>query len=622
MVTLGLSLDQMNTLDAAASREWLLTDGLGGFAMGTVAGLRTRSQHSLLTVRQPGSSQRKALLLGLDPVVTANGRHELATREWSTGQVAPAGHQHLIDFRILDQVPHWRWLLGSAVVEQRMVMAHGRRQLVWQFEVIAAELPVALEVEVILPEGSDLLAGTEGFSSGELQVRGLPFSPSGILLGGIHYRQEAARGLPDTDQVLLAGRFHTSLATGQVAELVAWVGPEDPLDGAEVLASRRGRSVHLVEKAGFTDHPSQLLVQASDQFVISPPDVLAGFPWFGAWSRDTLTAYEGTFLVTNRWDEGAALLTRLASSLSQGMLANTADWGEVEYNSVDAPMWFLYVAGRHLSVTGDLAFAATLLPALEQIVANYRSGTRYGIRVEADGLVTNGTPGMALTWMDARVGGVPITPRVGKPVEVNALWVAGLWHLIELKRRLDLSYDDELRLHQEARKSFRRRFPAKSGLHDVIDGPDGDDATLRPNQLLAVSLRHGPFAGPDGIAQPELAKPVLAACWALLTPLGPRSLAPGEPGYAPRFTGDMTQRDSIYHQGTVWPWLIGAFADTVRACGGDPMPYLGGLIAHLADAGLGSVTEVADAEVPQLPGGCSFQAWSVAELLRALHPLP
>jgi predicted glycogen debranching enzyme len=324
---------------------------------------------------------------------------------------------------------------------------------------------------------------------------------------------------------------------------------------------------------------------------------VAGYPWFGTWSRDTMTSYEGLFLRSGRADEGGALLRAYAATLSEGMLANTADTGQTEYNTVDATLWFLHAIDRHATSTGDDGLAADLAPAIDAIVAAHVAGTRYGIRVDpADGLLTQGAPGVALTWMDARVDGVPITPRAGKAVEVNALWINGLGAASALLARVGRDTTTVDRLRTAALASFRFGV-----LDDVLDRrPE-----LRPNQLLAYSLPYGPRAGRP--LPPELGA-------ALLTPLGLRSLAPDDPAYLGRHRGGPAERDRAYHQGTVWPWLIGPYVGATGDAGA-----LLGIEAHLFEWGLGSVSETADGDAPHRATGCPFQAWSVAETFRARH---
>jgi predicted glycogen debranching enzyme len=327
-----------------------------------------------------------------------------------------------------------------------------------------------------------------------------------------------------------------------------------------------------------------------------------------------MTSYEGLFLETGRADEGRDLLRAAAATVSQGMLANTADAGGTEYNTVDGSLWFLHAVGRHVSLTGDTDLGAELLPTLADVVDHHVVGTRFGIRVDDDGLVTEGADGWALTWMDARVDGVPITARRGKPVEVNALWIDGLAHAAAIARATgaDPSRFDELA--DAARRSFRARFPRPdgSGLFDVVDGPDGDDPTLRPNQLLAIALPHAPI---------DEAGPVLDAVEPLVTSLGLRSLAPADLRFRPHHRGGPAERDAAYHQGTVWSWLVGPWVDGSVRAGRVDCSALHGLDAHLREWGLGSVSETADGDPAHAATGCPFQAWSVAEVLRARRRL-
>jgi predicted glycogen debranching enzyme len=327
-----------------------------------------------------------------------------------------------------------------------------------------------------------------------------------------------------------------------------------------------------------------------------------------------MISYEGLFLTTGRAAEGRELLGSYAATLSEGMLANTADTGRVEHNTADGTLWFLHAVDRHVAATGDTDLAAELVGGLEDVIAWHRAGTRYGIRVEPDGLLTQGADGYALTWMDAVIHGTPVTPRHGKAVELNALWINGLGAVATLRERLGRDRDDLDALRGRAVDSFTRRFAAPSGwLYDVIDGPAGADAALRPNQLLGYGLPHAPLRGAQ--AGPVA---VRAIGRALLTPLGPRTLDPADPAYLGEHRGDPAGRDRAYHQGTVWPWLIGPYADAAAAVGLPAGGLLGGLVAHLADWGIGSVSETADGNPPHAATGCPFQAWSVAETLRVL----
>src|SRR5262249_38223352 len=342
------------------------------------------------------------------------------------------------------------------------------------------------------------------------------------------------------------------------------------------------------------------------------PTAVAGYPWSGEWSRDLMTSYEGLYLATGRQDEGREVLRTSAATVSEGMLANTADTGSLEYNTVDGTLWFVHAAGRHVSVTGDDELVHDLAPALEQIVDHHVAGTRYGIAVDpCDGLLREGADGLALTWMDARVNGIPVTQRAGKPVEINALWLRALDVIATLTPSESL-HQRCTALRAAAATAFARRYPrpGRDGLYDVVDGPAGDDPSIRPNQTIA-----GALAG--STLDPAVARSAVELCRRLLlTPLGLRSLAPGEPGYRPYHRGGPAERDGAYHQGTVWPWLIGPYVDAAKRVGVTVDNVLAGLDEHIGDWGLGSVSETADGDAPHLGTGCPFQAWSVAELLR------
>jgi predicted glycogen debranching enzyme len=615
-------------LDAAARREWLVADGLGGYAMGTMPGLRTRRYHGLLVVStRPVGGRRMLGLAALDPtLVLGDRRVRLAVHEWAGGAVDPAGHRDLEGFRLEDGLPVWRWSLDGVVLERRLAMAAGRPAVAVVHRLLRAPRPVRLELSALCTwrdvhgertAGADpaMERVADGFTfEGAYRVAGDGFRPDGGWYRGARLRVEAARGLADVEDLWRAGDFVVDLAPGGAHEVLAWAGDlasPPPLAG-RVLEAARLRAAATIARAGAGDDVERALALAADQFVVAGPAVVAGYPWFGEWSRDAMTAYEGLLLETGRAVEGRAMLLRAAAELSEGMLANTSDTGSTEYNTADATLWFLHAAGQHVRRMGDCDLAAQLLPELAGVVDHHLRGTRYGLRVDpADGLVTQGAGGMALTWMDARVDGRPITPRAGKAVEINALWIDGLASLAWMAGLVGEDGGRFEGLRDTAAASFRRRFLRGGRCLDVVDGPAGDDATLRPNQLLAVSLPYGPLVEPG----------VVASCAPLLTSLGLRSLDAGDPAYRGRHRGTPAERDAAYHQGTVWPWLIGPYAEAARRCGLPTDGLLDGLEAHLREWGLGSVSETAEGDAPHAATGCPFQAWSVAEVLRARHAL-
>lgn len=633
MTSLRFGPQTCGNLAEAASREWLVTDGLGGFAMGTVAGLRTRRYHGLLVVATEPPIGRHLALAGLDPVVIVGGRRiRLGTWEWQGGAVDPAGHALLSGFHVEDGVPTWRWRADDVVIECRLAMAHGRPAVGVHYRLLSGPA-LRLELGALCTwrdvHGERFAAAdphmettADGFVfENSYRVAGPGFEPDGAWYRGAWCREEASRGLNPVEDLRHAGRFTQEMNPGDHASVTAWAGDlEQSPPPAERLVDAAGhRARALAASSGASDPTDRMLTLAADQFVVEAPGapgptVVAGYPWFGDWSRDTMTSYEGLFLATGRADEGRRLLKAAAATLSEGMLANTADAGGTEYNTVDGTLWLLHAVSRHVEVTADVDLAADLADRLLEVVDHHVAGTRFGIGVDpADGLIGQGSPGWALTWMDARVDGRPVTARAGKPVEVNALWVNGLVGLGRLMASIGRDATRFDALAGAATASFRSRFvrPDGLGLFDVVDGPDGDDASVRPNQLLAASLPYGPLRS-DGPAVESL----LAACAPLVTPLGLRSLAPSDGRFTPAHRGGPGERDRAYHQGTVWPWLVGPYSEVARLAGGEVAPLVAGLAAHLGDWGLGSVSETADGAAPHQATGCPFQAWSVAELLR------
>jgi predicted glycogen debranching enzyme len=610
-------------IDEGSAREWLVPDGLGGYAMGTVSGLRTRRYHGLLMIAGPTPATRRLGLAALDAVLTlpSGTTVRLGTHEWADGVVSPTGHRLLASFELVDGLPQWRWRVGSVVLERTLAMEHGRSSVAVVHRLLTGG-PVRLRLEALCTwrdqHGTRDAGGpppavveVDGGCVVEdaYRLRGPDFHPGGVWYRGVRHRAETRRGLPDTEDLWFAGSFHAELRQpGDTSAVSAWAQPvaQAPPPAAEVIEAARRRN------EGF---PSPLAL-AADAFVIrtaTGPDVVAGYPWFGAWSRDTMLSYDGLFLTTGRHSEGRELLRGYAATLSEGMLANTADTGDVEYNTADGTLWFLHAVGRHVAVTNDTDLAAELLPALRSVVDAHLAGTRYGIAVDpADGLLTQGAKGQALTWMDARVNGVPVTRRAGKAVEINALWVNALAMTIKLAWQARSTAGPAVRAQPAALAGFARRFPMPSGLlYDVVDGPDGDDPTLRPNQLLAWSLPYAPLRPSPATLQ------VIGA--ALMTPLGLRTLAPTEPGYHGTHRGRPEERDAAYHTGSVWPWLTGPFVTAWRRLGVSAGQTLSEADAHLGEYGLGSISETADGDAPHEATGCPFQAWSVAESLRIRH---
>jgi predicted glycogen debranching enzyme len=617
-----------SNLQAASEREWLVTDGLGGYAMGTVGGLRTRRYHGLLVAAMKPPADRMLGLACIDPVVVIGDAHyRLGTHEWESGAIEPPGYRSMTRFEVVDGLPRWYWAVGGAVLSAQLAMQHGTNVVGLHYRLEQSDGPITLELEPLVTwrsvHGERTAAGDTlqlahsdtGVVVGDaFRIRGTGWRPGGAWFYDIHYREEAARGLNSREDLMSAGKFVVELNAGEGTEIEAWSGDLTtlPPGASDIIHAAQLRSRELARSARCYDDLDRSLVLSADQHITVGTHVVAGYPWFGEWSRDSLISYRGLFLETSRIEEGRTLLLRLIGEVENGLLPNTTDTGQREFNSVDAPLWLFQAVYRHVEATNDLDFVRTAIPVLARIINSYVAGTTFGIGVDpVDGLVHQGAPGVALTWMDARIDGQPVTPRTGKPVEVNALWISALAIISDLAHRIGKTVPNT-RLEKTARQSFALFGAIGGGLTDVLDGPDGHDRTLRPNQLLAVSL---PFPAWSN------ARAVVEAVQPLMTPIGLRSLAPSDPAYRGTHRGSSAERDGAYHQGTVWPWLIGPYVDAVRVAGLNTPGMLEGLEDHIPIWGIGSVSETADGNAPFNATGCPFQAWSVAETLRTRRSL-
>ncbi len=642
---------------AAERREWLATNGIGGFACGTLAGLLTRRYHGLLVAALRPPLGRTLLVAKLDTTVRIGGREfPLYTNRWADGSLELAGLKHLTRFRLEGAIPIWTYQIGDAHLERAIWMEPGANTTYVRYQLVEAARPLSLAAQALVNRRN--YHGETRAGGLELSVRSVeqglevavqpaeaPYylfaqearvEPATEWYRDFYLAVEAERGLGAVEDHLHAGQFSAELAPGDSLTFVLTADPSADLDGDEALARRRRYEARRMEAVPtLTEAEVQAgarhgLVQAADAFIVrralpDDPDgrtVIAGYPWFSDWGRDTMIALPGLTLATGRARTAARILRTFAHHIDQGMLPNRfPDEGETpEYNTVDATLWFFEAVGACYEATGDEALLRELTPALLEIIDWHERGTRYQIRVDpADGLLRAGEPGVQLTWMDAKVDDWVVTPRIGKPVEVNALWYNALRRAAGFARELG---EDPARLEalaERARAGFARFWDEELGYClDVLDGPQGDDPALRPNQLFAVSLPHSPLT-------PRQRKAVVDVCGRrLLTPYGLRSLAPGHPNYIGRYSGDRRARDGAYHQGTVWSWLIGPYVMAHLRVYRDPAQartLLAPLLEHLNDYGLGTVSEIFDGDPPHTARGCFAQAWSVAELLRALAVL-
>jgi predicted glycogen debranching enzyme len=632
--------------------EWLEADGLGGFASGTVSGVRTRRYHALLLAARTPPTGRMVLVNGFDAFLDgAGGSVAISSQEYLPDVLHPDGASRLVGFTA-EPWPRWTWALpGGARLEQELFVVHGAAltALAWRLvtaDGLAPRPPSILRVRPFL-SGRDYHAlhrendafRFEPAAQGDPWVlRPYPDVPAVLWRANasfafdpqwyrsFRYEEERARGLDFVEDLASPGELRFDLATGEAIWLVAAQGSEEALAPARPLSGRMAE-LRAAERARRASFPSPR-ARAADAYVVrrgTGRTLVAGYPWFTDWGRDTFIALRGLCLATGRLEIAREILLEWAGAVSAGMLPNRfPDHGEApEFNSVDASLWFA-VAVAELLAEAEAASAPLpaaererLEGAVEAILEGFAKGTRFGIRVDEDGLVAAGEPGVQLTWMDAKVGDHVVTPRTGKPVEVQALWVNAL----HLAGRRSARWG---RLAARAAASFAERFWNEAGgfLHDVVDvdhRPGRVDASFRANQILAAGGL--PVALVEGDRARRVVDAVERRLW---TPLGLRSLAPGEPGYAGRYAGGVAERDGAYHQGTVWPWLLGPFVEAwVRVRGATPQAkrearerFLTPLLAHLDAAGLGHVSEIADGDPPHAPRGCPFQAWSLGELLR------
>jgi len=627
------------------NREWLEPDGLGGFASGTVSGVRTRRYHALLLPATSPPTGRMMLVNGFDAWIEMAGeRVAITTQRYLPDVLSPDGADRIEAFTH-EPWPTWTYRVAPGVaVSQEIFVPHGQPAVVvrWVLVEAPADTPIRLVVRPFL-SGRDYhsMHHENGTCRTEPQVDGdktrwqlydgLPeivsranaaYRHDPVWYRGFLYTAERERGLDDSEDLLSPGTLTFDLVDAPAVWMLEAGAPPvraDLVATVEVL-----RKYEHARRAAFTSS----LDRAADAFLVRRGEgstIIAGYPWFTDWGRDTFIALRGLCLATGRYDEARSILLEWSDAVSLGMLPNRfADAGETpEFNAVDASLWFI-VAVRELVDAADAgkttlhgADRDRLLVAVTEILEGYSAGTRYGIHLDEDGLVACGEPGVQLTWMDAKVGDWVVTPRIGKPVEVQALWLSALAFASRWDARWQVAY-------VRGRINFARKFWNPNGqfLYDVVDVdhvPGRVDPLFRPNQIFAV----GGLG--DSLLDPDRTRIVVDAVERrLLAPLGLRSLAPGEPGYAAHYMGGPRERDGAYHQGTVWPWLLGPFVNAWLAGRGNTDQarqearerFVAPLLAHLDDAGLGHVSEIADAEVPFTPRGCPFQAWSLGELLR------
>jgi predicted glycogen debranching enzyme len=643
-------------LEAAESREWLVTNGIGGYASGTVAGSQTRRYHGLLMAALQPPVGRTQLVSAIDEIAHYDGADfKLAVHRWADGAIDPKGHLLLEDFHLEGSTPVWTYALADALLEKRIWMRHGENTTYVQYTLVRASRAVEMECKILVNYRDfhsmtragdwhmDIAPVEDGVRVMAFKAA-VPFyvkSSAGSCERrhewylGCYFARETERGLDDREDHLLAALFRARLEVGKSVLFVLSTQEDASPDLETARAERANGDVKLLhdwqakDEALSAEAPSWIwqLVLAADQFIVKralPEEsegrsIIAGYHWFGDWGRDAMISLPGLTLATGRAEVAKRILLEFSRYVDNGMLPNNFPdaGGQPGYNTVDAGLWYFEASRQYFAATRDKATLEKLFPVLASMIDAHIAGTRYNIHVDSsDGLLYAGGPGVQLTWMDAKVGDWVVTPRAGKPVEINALWINALETMTGLAPALSKPTATYENLAALAKKSFQRFWNAQRNCcFDVIDSPGiGNDASLRPNQIFAVSLPVSPLS-------PEQQKDVVEVCSErLLTSYGLRSLAVGENGYAGHYGGGPRERDGAYHQGTVWGWLLGPFALAHYRVYGDreeALRFLESLGREIYAGGLGTLSEIFDGDPPFMPRGCIAQAWTVGEVLRA-----
>lgn len=669
---IGFGREICGNLDIAGSREWLVTNGIGGYASGTIAGLLTRRYHGLLIAALQPPLGRTLMLTKLEEIVHYHQQvYSLGTNRWTGGNVDPEGYKHIEHFSLESTVPTWRFACGDALLQKRIWMQPGANTTYIQYDLLRATQSMAVLLKALVNyrdhHGNIRSWGwqmaVDRIDRG-IQVTATPDAVPLYLLSdradvltlhdwyyNFDLAIERERGLSDREDHLHVATFHLTLHPGESLTIVASTESAPELTGGTAIKQRQSYDQKLLNlwrtsRPIGTKEPStwlQRLVLAADQFIVnrtvaiprssnialatepeavevlSGKTIIAGYPWFSDWGRDTMISLPGLTLATGRSEIARLILRTFAQCVSQGMLPNRfPDAGEVpEYNTVDATLWYFEAIQHYYQATQDDDLLMELFPILAEIIDWHCRGTRYNIHLDpADGLLYAGGDGLQLTWMDAKVGDWVVTPRTGKPIEVNALWYGALRTMAKFARRLGKPHQEYEAIADRTLARFARFWNSETGYcYDVLDTPNGvDDPALRPNQIFAVSLPESPLT-------PAQQRGVVDACGrALLTSYGLRSLAPTHPDYQGHYGGDPRQRDGAYHQGTVWGWLLGPFVLAHLRVYNNPSQarqFLEPMADHLLSHGLGSLSEIFNGDPPMNPKGCIAQAWTIAEVLRA-----
>jgi predicted glycogen debranching enzyme len=665
-MTIEFGREICGNLEVSARREWLVTNGIGGYASGTIAGVLTRRYHGLLIAALSPPLGRTLMLPKLEEIVHYHTQvYALSSDYWADGHVDPEGHRHIEHFALEGTIPTWRFACADALLQKRIWMQQGANTTYVHYELLRASQPVALLLKALVNHrdhhGNVRSWGwqmaVDRIAQG-IRVTATPEATPLYLLShqaevltlhdwyyNFDLPVERERGLSDREDHLHVATFHLTLQPGESVTIVASTETDPDLNGSVALKQRRNHEQKLlnlwrtVRPLTPKDNGNGLgqLVLAADQFIVNRTvdlptttqagqtaevlngkTILAGYPWFSDWGRDTMISLPGLTLTTGRAEIARLILRTFAQYVSQGMLPNRfPDAGETpEYNTVDATLWYFEAIQHYYKATQDDDLLMELFPVLADIIDWHCRGTRYNIHLDpADGLLYAGDTGLQLTWMDAKVGDWVVTPRTGKPIEINALWYNALRTMAKFARMLGKPHQEYEAIADRTLARFTRFWNPEAGYcYDVLDTPNGNDSSLRPNQIFAVSLPASPLS-------PAQQRGVVDACArSLLTSYGLRSLAPDHPDYQGHYGGSLRQRDGAYHQGTVWGWLLGPFVLAHLRVYGNPAQarqFLEPMIDQLAAHGLGNLSEIFDGDPPMIARGCIAQAWTVAEILRA-----
>ena len=671
----------------AESREWLVTNGIGGYASGTISGVLTRKYHGLLVAALDPPVERTLLLTKLDETVTYNRQdYHLNTDAWLDGTVAPQGYLNLESFYLKGTIPVWNFAFADGLLEKQVWMQHKANTTYIRYQLLRGSQPVTLSLKALvnyrnhhgnthvtdslaaykISSLSSLKTNNSSDNIPSLEVKASAEATSLYLsaishnktnefnwkIENIWYRNyalavEKYRGLDSVEDHCLAATGEITLNRGDSITIVATTENKFQLDSEISLQQAVKRESKLIDfwrisnfkftnlSSGSPDSWIEQLVLAADRFIVERPlennpqgkTIIAGYPWFTDWGRDTAIALPGLTIAVGRYEVAKNILLTFARYIDRGMLPNVfPDVGETPaYNTADATLWYFEAIRAYYEATEDREFLQQLFPALADIIDWHLKGTRYNIKMDDDGLLYAGESGVQLTWMDAKVDDWVVTPRIGKPVEINALWYNALVSMVHFAGVLEQSDSQYQELASHTRSHFSKFWYDEGGYcYDVIDSPEGNDSSFRPNQIFAVSLPAMSLST-NSLLQPEQQKMVVdKVAQRLLTSYGLRSLSTDDSNYVGIYGGDRWKRDGGYHQGTVWSWLIGHFVQAHLRVYKNPQiarSFLLPMISHLRNGCVGNISEIFDGNAPFTPRGCFAQAWSVAEAIRAWNSI-